>query len=107
MSVSSTKPTRYPPVVPSRDANPPRKPANTGAPTAPSSRYTSTLTVPRLPPSRPHTVKIANVCSVNGTSAGILIHAHTAMSAAPIAQKHRSLVENFMRLPPIVKQSEK
>ena len=106
MSVSSTKPTRYPPVVPSRDANPPRKPANTGAPTAPSSRYTSTLTVPRLPPSRPHTAKIANVCSVNGTSAGMLIHAHTAMSAAPIAQKHRSLVENFIRSPPIVKQSK-
>ena len=28
--------------------------------------------------------------------AGMLIHAHTAISAAPIAQKHRSLVENFM-----------
>ena len=31
------------------------------------------------------------------------IHAHTAMSAAPIAQKQRSLVENFIVLPPIVK----
>ena len=85
---------------------PPRIPENTGTPTAPSSRYTSTLTVPRRPPSRPHTAKIANVCSVNGTSAGMLIHAHTAISAAPIAQKQRSLVENFIRSPPIVKQNE-
>ena len=44
--------------------------------------------------------------SANGTSAGMLIHAHTAISAAPIAQKHRSLVENFIRSPPIVKQNE-
>ena len=55
---------------------------NNGSPMAPISRDTHTAISARLPPRRPSAANTAKVCIVNSTVAGMLIHEHTAISAA-------------------------
>ena len=81
------KPTRKPPVTEASTESPPRKPAKTGSPTAPTARYTTTATAAygsgRMKPQS----ATAKVCSVIGTPEGIgmEISVHAAISAAKSA----------------------
>ena len=81
------KPTRKPPVAEASTESPPRKPAKTGSPTAPTARYTTTATAAygrgRMKPQS----ATAKVCSVIGTPEGIgmEISVHAAISAAKSA----------------------
>ena len=77
-----------PPVRSNMTLMPPRNPEKTGTPMAPSRMYTATAVVPSLPPSMPRAAKTPKVWSVkdmNGSGMGIVMNAHTAMSAAKSA----------------------
>ena len=81
------KPMRKPPVAEASTESPPRKPAKTGSPTAPTARYTTTDTAAygngRMKPQS----ATAKVCRVIGTPDGIGMEmsVHTAISAAKSA----------------------
>ena len=64
---------------------PPTKPENTGSPNAPSRMYTEMDSAPQLQPKSPSAQNTAKVCSVNGTTAGMLIHEQAAIIAVIIA----------------------
>ena len=85
----SKKPTMYPPVAFVNTPTPPRNPENTGTPASPSMRYTAIAIVPSQPPrivSAAATPKICIVKEIAGS--GIVIHAHTAITALIRAIAH-------------------
>ena len=73
----------------------------------PSSRYTSTASVPRLPPSTLTARNTPKVCSVKGTVAGMEIQEHTAISAANSAIYAMSTILNFFVPEPAIFVSSK
>ena len=84
---------------------PPTKPENTGSPNAPSRMYTEMDSAPQLQPKSPSARNTAKVCSVNGTTAGMLIHEQTAMTAVIIAV-YMSFLVLFMRSPSLIECSD-
>ena len=83
--LENRKPIIYPPVVPARTPIPPENPANTGTPIAPSRINTNMESVPLFPPRTPTATKTPNVCSVNGTAAGMDIQEQIAIITANTA----------------------